>query len=126
MSLCVSFLLNTAFCDEGNTLSVQGDYTWPKTNAEVTADLSCVYMGTGGGRECEIVEANATRYCNPYGVWEDPDTTKCYTQVTQAMCGIRNVSMFRHRQTLLHDIFSYVLCNKVDKKGSFTGFYLVY
>ena len=62
--------------------------------AEVKVDLGCVYMGTGGGRECEIVEANTTRYCNPYGVWEDPDTTKCYTQVTQAVCEIRNVSMF--------------------------------
>ena len=82
-------------------------------------------MGTSGGRECEIVEANATRYCNPYGVWEDPDTTKCYTQVTQAMCEIRNVSMFStDRYVLLHDVF-FILCKKVDKK-KLHWFLLVY
>lgn len=74
-------LLNTAFCDEGSTLSLQGDYVWPKTMAEITLDKSCVYMGTGGGLECEIVEANVTRYCNPYGVWVDPDMTNCYSCV---------------------------------------------
>lgn len=108
--MSVYFLLNTAFCDEGNTLSLQGDYTWPKTKAEIVEYISCVYMGTGDGVECEIFEANATRHCSPYGEWADPNITKCYTQVTQRLCEIRNVSILRQRQILLHDCFQHAFC----------------
>ena len=68
----------------------RGDYNWSRTQAEETLYKECTYKGIGE-RECEIVEANATRHCNEYGVWVEPDTSNCYTEITQRLCILRNV-----------------------------------
>ena len=86
------FYYNAAFCDEESTLSLNGNYIWPTTSAEITQYIDCMYGGIGA-RECEIVAANATRGCNEYGVWNESDTTNCYTEVTRMLCDIRNVSI---------------------------------
>lgn len=68
----------------------RGDYNWSRTQALERQHMECTYMGMGD-QECEIVKANVTRLCNEYGVWMEPNTSKCYTEITENLCIIRNV-----------------------------------
>ena len=93
----------------------RGDYNWSRTQAEETLYKECTYKGIGE-RECEIVEANATRHCNEYGVWVEPDTSNCYTEITQRLCIQRNVRTgFTRTSTVF---ISVVLC--CSNKHTFT------
>ena len=87
----ISCVVSTAFCDSESTISIRGNYQWPKSSAETKLTISCTYMGNGNKSECNIVVASLTRYCNAYGVWEEPDVSTCYTSVTLQLCNIRNV-----------------------------------
>ena len=53
--------------------------------------LPCEYSGTMTEGGCDIIEANATRQCNEYGRWEEPDVSSCISEVTAMLCDIKNV-----------------------------------
>ena len=84
---------STAYCPDDNTDGLLGYYEWTERAAERTQTLPCVFNGTLSSGSCNISRTLATRLCNEYGKWAEPDLTYCLSEVTANLCFIRDVSV---------------------------------
>ena len=77
-------------------------YEWERTSAGHSVNSTCQFGGVIGD-----AGSMATRHCDEYGVWVDPDFSKC---LTMAEAQFKNLTNVRVRTSkILHSV---TICTK--------------